>query len=585
MRDVTAGRLRAVVVFTLLLSPAVSAAQQRGSTELGEAFELERRGRYEVASRRYRDILERSPANLSALLGLERVLPPINQLDSILPYIDSALVLQPEHGSVRALQVRVFAKLDSPDRLTEAARAWIAAMPLSADPYREWSSALKEMGDVTGARRVLEEGASQLGTASLSQEMAELAVLDDDWAAAARYWRDAIRENPALLSAAVTNLIQAPIGARESIVDLLVENRNDRLSGRIAADLLVSWNRPEEGWVILDRSLPRNSQDAAPLLRRFADRSSLMRTREGSRARGMALERLAQLSVGSAAQRARIDAASAYADAGERDAVERMLQQIAAGEGAGRGSRAAAVATLISVTAESGRVEEAEARLREWADRLTADDAADLRQQIAWAWIRKAELDRAEAVLEDDSTVTVLAVRGWIALYRGDLRGTTDLFRGAGPRAGSRKEITERTVILALVQNIKPDSVPALGDALLQLVRDDTTGALDGLDTAAAELPARGGRAGVLTYTGRLALDHGEYSRAERSFLGAIAADSESASAPAAQYHLARVYEKQGRKDRALTRLEGLILEYPESAVVPLARRMLERLRGAVPAR
>ena len=130
MRNVSAVRLSAAVVFMLLLSPAVSAAQQRGSTELGEAFELERRGRYEVASRRYRDILERSPTNLSALLGLERVLPPINQLDSILPYIDSALVLQPEHGSVRALQVRVFATLDSPDRLTEAARAWIAAMPL-----------------------------------------------------------------------------------------------------------------------------------------------------------------------------------------------------------------------------------------------------------------------------------------------------------------------------------------------------------------------------------------------------------------------------------------------------------------------
>ena len=585
MRNVAAGSLSAVVVFTLLLSPAVSAAEQRGSTDLGEAFELERRGRYEVASRRYRDILERSPTNLSALLGLERVLPPISQLDSILPYIDSALVLQTEHGSVRALQVRVFAKLDRPDRLTEAARAWIAAMPLSSDPYREWSSALKEMGDVDGARRVLEEGASRLGRASLSQEMAELAVLDADWPAAARYWRDATRANPALLSAAVTNLVQAPIGARESIVDLLVENRNDRLSGRIASDLLVPWNRPEEGWVILDRSLPRNSQDAVPLLRRFADRASRVRTHEGSRARGMALERLAQLSVGSVAQRARIDAASAYADARERDAVERMLEQIAAGEGAGRGSQAAAIATLISVTAESGRVEEAEARLREWADRLTVDDAADLRQNIAWAWIKNAELDRAEAVLGDDSTVTVLAVRGWIALYRGDLRGATDFFRGAGPRAGSRKEVTKRTALLALVQNIKPDSVPALGDALLRLVRGDTTGALAGLETAAAALPARGGRAGVLTYAGRLALDHGDCGRAERSFLSAIAVDAESASAPAAQYHVARAYEKQGRKAQALTRLEGLILDYPESAIVPLARRMLDRLRGAVPVR
>ncbi len=88
-----------------------------------------------------------------------------------------------------------------------------------------------------------------------------------------------------------------------------------------------------------------------------------------------------------------------------------------------------------------------------------------------------------------------------------------------------------------------------------------------------------------MTYAGRLALDHGDYGRAEQSFLGAMAADAESPSAPAAQYHLARTYEKQGLNDQALARLEGLILQYPESAIVPLARRMLERLRGAVPVR
>jgi hypothetical protein len=45
------------------------------------------------------------------------------------------------------------------------------------------------------------------------------------------------------------------------------------------------------------------------------------------------------------------------------------------------------------------------------------------------------------------------------------------------------------------------------------------------------------------------------------------------------------VYEELGRNDEARTRLESLILEYPESAIVPLARRMLDRLRGAVPVR
>ncbi len=580
-----ASRLSAVFALVLLLSQALVVEQKRQSTELGEAFELERRGRYEIAARRFMAILDRSPTNLSALLGLERVLLPIGQLDSILRYIDSALVLQSGHGSVRSLQLRVFARLDRPDRLARAAREWIVASPRSAEPYREWASALERMGDVAAARAVLKVGSGRIGVAALSQEMAELAVLDADWVAAARYWRDATRENPALLSAAVTNLIQAPLRSRGSILDLLADDKNDRSSGRMAADLLVSWNRPEEGWVLLDRSLPGDAQEAVRLLRRFADRAGLVRSKEGARARGMALERLAQLSVGSAAQRARIDAAGAYADAGERAAVERMLQQIAAAGGAGSGSRAAAVATLIAVTVESGRVEEAEARLRDWEDRLTADDAASLRQQLSWAWVRKGELDRAEAVLGDDSTVTVLAVRGWIMLFRGNIRAATDFFRGAGPRAGSRKEVTERTAVLALLQGITPDSVPLLGRALLQLARGDTATALQTLHEAAAALPPRGGRAGVLTHAGRLALDRQDYEGAEESFLGAIAADPASASAPAAGYHLARVYEELGRNDEARTRLESLILEYPESAIVPLARRMLDRLRGAVPVR
>lgn len=580
-----ASRLSAVFALVLLLSPVLVVAQQRQSTELGEAFELERRGRYEIAARRFMAILDRSPTNLSALLGLERVLTPIGQLDSILPYIDLALVLQSGHGSVRSLRLRVFARLHRRDRLAEAAREWIAVSPRSAEPYREWASALERMGDVAAARTVLEEGSGRIGVAALSQEMAELAVLDADWVAAARYWRDAALENPALLSAAVTNLIQVPLGSRESILDLLADDKNDRSSWRMAADLLVSWNRPEEGWVLLDRSLPGDAQEAVRLLRRFADRAGLVRSKEGARARGMALERLAQLSVGSAARRARIDAAGAFADAGERAAVERMLQQIAAAGGAGSGSRAAAVATLIAVTVESGRVEEAEARLRDWEDRLAAGDAASLRQQLSWAWVRKGELDRAEAVLGDDSTVTVLAVRGWIALYRGSIRVATDFFRGAGPRAGSRKEVTERTAVLALLQSITPDSVPLLGRALLQLARGDTATALQALHEAAAALPPRGGRAGVLTHAGRLELDRQDYAGAEESFLRAIAADPASASAPAAGYHLARVHEELGRNEEARARLESLILEYPESAVVPLARRMLDRLRGAAPVR
>ena len=569
-------------ILGLMVLPALLAAQTT-TTDLGEAFELERRGSYEAAASRYGDILQRSPANLSALLGLERVLLPIGKLDSIMPYVDSALVLQPKNRSVRSLQLRVWVELGRPDRLAAAGRDWVSAMPGAPEPYQEWSNALAEMGDVAEAREVLRQGAERIGGASLSQQMAELAVVDADWDVATRHWRAAVGSNSSMLAAAVTNLAQGPLDTRQSILSGLTRDQSDRIGARMAADLLVAWNRPAEAWVLLDRSLPEESQRAVPVLRLFADRVGLVRSPEGARARGFALERLAELSAGPAAQRARVEAARAFADAGERDAAERMLQRIAEGDGTGRASGVNAVATLIAVMAESGRVEEAEDRFRDWEDRLPFDEVADLRVKIAWAWVRENALDRAEAALEDDSSVTVLSMRGWIALYRGDLVAATGLFRGAGPRAGTREEITERTVVLALLQGIAVDSAPAVGGALHRLARGDTAAAVEDLAVAAADLPAHGGRAAALAFAGRLALHQGDLATAETHLLRAVDSDSTAPSSPSAAYHLAQVYVSLGRQDTAREQLESLILSYPESAVVPMARRLLDRLRGAVP--
>jgi hypothetical protein len=46
---------------------------------------------------------------------------------------------------------------------------------------------------------------------------------------------------------------------------------------------------------------------------------------------------------------------------------------------------------------------------------------------------------------------------------------------------------------------------------------------------------------------------------------------------------LAEVAWRQGRSTDAIAHLEHLILTYPESAIIPQARRLLDRVRGAVP--
>jgi tetratricopeptide (TPR) repeat protein len=137
--------------------------------------------------------------------------------------------------------------------------------------------------------------------------------------------------------------------------------------------------------------------------------------------------------------------------------------------------------------------------------------------------------------------------------------------------------------MLALLQGVEPDTVPALGEALLWLERADTTKALDELEHVARELPDSGGRSPVLTLAGGIAREIGDLERAESLLVDALNADSTGASAASAEYALGLVLADGDRGEAAAERLEHMILTHPGSALVPEARRLLDQVRGAIP--
>ena len=75
----------------------------------------------------------------------------------------------------------------------------------------------------------------------------------------------------------------------------------------------------------------------------------------------------------------------------------------------------------------------------------------------------------------------------------------------------------------------------------------------------------------------------GASADAERRFKG-VAATEVPATAPAAEFDLARLLVKLQRPREAVAQLEHLILTYPRSALIPQARRLLDETRGASPA-
>jgi tetratricopeptide (TPR) repeat protein len=213
---------------------------------------------------------------------------------------------------------------------------------------------------------------------------------------------------------------------------------------------------------------------------------------------------------------------------------------------------------------------------------MASDEYAAQRRRIARGWIRAGQLERAEQAVATDSSVDGLAVAGQIALYRGDLALAVSRLQAAGPYAGTREEATARTALLALLQPIEAESLPALGTALFQLERGDSAAAATALERAAAELPPGKGGAEVRLLAGRIHRAGGRSDEAERLFRLANIAEAPS-TAPAAALELGRLLIALGRNAEAVPVLEHMILTYTTSALVPQARRALDEARGAIP--
>ena len=565
----------------MFLASAGAAGAARGQA-LSPGFELERSGRYADAATVYFGTVRADPVNIPALLGLERTLFVLNRMSELLPLVQRARARSPESGAIRSLELRVYAALHQTDSLEAVARRWAATAPRSDAPYREWGLALADHRQWDEARRAFLTGRRTLGgDGTLAIELAELEQRASNWEAAAAEWARAVTRSADAGPNAASQLAEAPVPQRDRVARVLTGPEATVRAKRVGAEVLLVWGQPNEAWSILEPTLA--DSDAQTALRRFADLAGSLTTPEGHRVRGLALNRWADLIPSPAAERARAEAVRELLEAGDRVAARQVLE----GHSDASGD---AQAALLQLLIADGQLDVAEKRLAT-GEGLTADDRAALRLALAKARVARGELDRAAAALADDSSVAAIAQHGWIALYRGHLKSAMEAFRLAGPYATDRAAATERTAMMALLQHIQEESSPELGAALLTLARGDTAAAIVGLRRAAARLPAQGGRLEVLLLAGQVAArtagggGGGAHEATAIALFDEIvrAGSAESAAPAAAELEWARLLVRNGRAAEAIPHLEHLILTYPNSAFVPEARRVLERVRGAIP--
>jgi len=566
-----------------LLSLFLAASPVAAQDPMSRGFDLERRGSYAQAAEIYRGVLRSKPGELLALLGLERALTPLNRLPEILPSVNAAIAANPSAVAIYGVGLRAYAAANFLDSLPRLVELWARAAPGDETPYREWAAAALQRRDRPRARRAYQLGRERLGKPdALAAEIAQLAVVEEDWPSAVREWARAVRQLPGYRTTATSTLVRAPERARDGILKALEQELGLEVV-RIGMDLRARWGDPIGALNALMRALPPAPAQQLDMLQAFLEQVRVESTAPYLLAQARTLEQIADR-WGNTAQRARfrLDAARAYAGAGDREAARRMLTRIAADSSSGGAIAAGATVTLIELLIREGRADEAAAELERYRTALPVDDYLRLRRAVAARWAQSGEIGRAEELLATDSTVDALALLGRFRLYAGDLGGVSDLWKQAGPFAGSREEATERSAILALIQPIASDTLVALGAAFRSLDAEDTAGAAKALEEVAKDLPADGGRAEVLLYAGRLQAASGATEAAERSLRAAILKEAPGTAA-AALLELGRLYEGLGRREEGTAVLEQMILEYPASALVPQARRLLDRLRGSVP--
>ncbi|MFN2572406.1 MAG: hypothetical protein ABR537_12490 [Gemmatimonadales bacterium] len=562
----------------LALSLLVAVPALARGQAIGPGFELERAGRYADAAAMYMTTVRSDPVNVPALLGLERTLFVLNRMSELLPLVQRARGRSPESPVLRSLELRVYAALNEPDSLESVARRWAASAPQSDAPYREWGLALADHRMWDEARRAYMAGRNALGgDGTLAIELAELEQRAGNWDAAANEWARAVLRSTDVVPNAASQLSDAPAQARDRVTKVLTAPDAPARAKRVGAELLLAWGEPTAAWAALEPTLAAGDADAQGAARRFADLAGAVSTPEGHRVRGLALDRWANLVPAPLAERARAEAVRELLEGGDRAAARRVLEGHPDASGI-------ALASLVQLLIADGQLDLAEQRLSGHGG-LTADDRETLRLALAHARIARGELDRADAALGDDSSVTAIAERGWIALYRGNLKGAMEAFRTAGPYGSDRAAATERTEMMALLQRIQPESSPELGAALLTLARGDSVAAIGALRRAAAKLAVQGGRLEVLVLAGQIAAQKGDEQEATAIALfdEVVRAGGDGAAPPAAELEWARLLVRNGRSSEAIPRLEHLILTYPNSAFVPEARRVLERARGAIP--
>jgi len=561
---------RSVVALAFIVAVPVVGAQQpaqNDSTMLYRALDLESAGKYKDAAPLFRAALRTSSA-VSALLGLERVYAELGWTDSLVAPLDTLIQRNPREQVFRSVQLRTLQTLGKEAELRRAFERWAKDMPTDPTPYREMARILLQRNQTAAADTVIRRARNALGRATdLQLEIAQLRAAMGLWEESAVAWRQALVGAPYLQQAAVYALTPTPAATRQAVRQTLLANPIEVGARRVLADLETGWGSASQGWEAL-KPLPVDSA-SADAWTDFAERA------EAEERWTLAREALSAALRWKPTPELSVRAARASLNAGDAESAMRLAPLAQAGSDS---TKLAQVYVPIHARALAmmGRPEDASAlaaRVDKW---LTPATRVALTRTVAWGWVRSGDMMKARAALsaagvEGDSSDTA----GWLALYEGDLKTARTLLRSGA------ETTPELALALGLVARLRGDRAPEIGKAFLSLARGDTVHAAAEMAEAAERYPD--GASLLLLTAAQLRVALKDDAQAIALWQRLVEQQGATPEAPQAELEWARALRRKGDAAAAVAHLEHLILTYPQSALVPQARRELELARSGIP--
>jgi tetratricopeptide (TPR) repeat protein len=551
----------AAVCAAFLLSAQALGAQAQ-TVAVSHALDLEQAGRMREAILAWREVIAAGQAP-QGVLGLERIFSQLAQDDSVLPTLDSLLAITPTDKTLRGVQLRTLRSLGREADARAAFDTWVKLVPHDPVPYREYAGELLNDGRAAAADTVLQQASASLGsTKELTIEVAQLRSALGLWPGAAAAWLEAMKTEEYLEQTAVYSLQGTPIVQRDSVRAVLRATPTAS-SRKILGSLELQWGAARDGWRTLSTLTAADS--AFDTWSEFAQDAAHEGAWLAARDAYAAMNKMRPSPA-----TALLAAAASVAGGEPAPALDLIASARAALPPAA--IRTQVLPLQIRALTQLGRAAEAEALVAHDSAGLDEGTKRGFARQIAWGWIRAGQVGKARAALAGASLDDEDEVGAWIALYDGDL---------AKARAGLRHptDITADVVTaMALLSRTKADSSRTAGAAFLALARGDSAAATVHLERAADELPDAAPL--LLSLAARVESARHHDAPAIALWQRILAQYASAPEAAESDLEWARTLRRKGDVQGATEHLEHLILTYPQSALVPQARRELDAVHA-----